>query len=73
MANGKLPRTTLMNFSCAARRARGTPGNDNGKWQAFSRYWSKFQLRQWQATCKPLTTERKPRPAIRLVAPRPFA
>eukprot|EP00973_Karenia_brevis_P019814 2716399-Karenia_brevis.AAC.1 len=36
---------TLMNFRCAARRARGAPANDNGKWQASSRYWNSFELR----------------------------
>eukprot|EP00973_Karenia_brevis_P092421 12412350-Karenia_brevis.AAC.1 len=46
MANGKLPRITLMNFRRAARRARGAPGNDNGKWQTTSRYSDDFQLRR---------------------------
>eukprot|EP00973_Karenia_brevis_P049773 6910773-Karenia_brevis.AAC.1 len=38
MGIGKLPCTTLVNFSCAARRACGAHGNDNGKWKATSHY-----------------------------------
>eukprot|EP00973_Karenia_brevis_P013426 1823177-Karenia_brevis.AAC.1 len=49
MANGKLPRTTLMNFSCAACWARGAPGNDNCKWQATSHFSMIFRCAARQA------------------------
>eukprot|EP00973_Karenia_brevis_P061175 8506962-Karenia_brevis.AAC.1 len=44
MAIGKRPRTTLMNFNCAAHRARSEPGNDNGNWQTTSHYSDEFQV-----------------------------
>eukprot|EP00973_Karenia_brevis_P049369 6848901-Karenia_brevis.AAC.1 len=45
MADGKLPHTTLVNVTCAARQARSAHGNAHGEWLAISHYSSEFQLR----------------------------